>query len=82
MNQEQETRLVLALEGMAKSLALWCKLQQDRLDKEFPVKPHAREATVTHLPTDEETLILEQQGDDDWGQRERDFLATTRNKKG
>lgn len=77
-----EERKAIALEDIAKALADAAIIMRERLDKEFPEKQVAQEAKITHIPTEREQLELEQQGDDDdtWGQRERDFLAQTRNK--
>lgn len=79
-----DQQLVAATERIASALEEWCKIQRERLDKDYPSRPAVREALVTHVKTTEEELELEQQGDDneEWGQRERDFLAQTRNKSG
>lgn len=76
----EDERLLKAFEKTADALTSIATIMQKRLDKEHPEKPSAREAIVTHVQTPEEKLKLDQQGDDDeeWGQRERDFLATTR----
>lgn len=78
-----EERKAIALEAIAKALADAAIIMQKRLDKEFPEQTVVQYPKITHIPTDKEQLELEQRGDDDeeyWGQRERDFLAQTRNK--
>lgn len=84
MHALEEARLVEAFEKIAGGLVSIATIMQKRLDKEHPERPVVREAHVTHVKTTEEKLELEQQGEDDeeWGQRERDFLAQTRNKSG
>lgn len=56
MTEDNEIRLVEALEGIAESLALWCKLQQDRYNKEYPVKPVPQDAKVTHIANAEDRI--------------------------
>lgn len=51
-----EERAVVALEAIAVALTLWSKLQQQRFDKEYPVK-QPREATVTHVKNEEDELL-------------------------
>lgn len=80
LSPNEETRLLAALESIADSLAEWCKLNQARFDKEYPVKPDVTDAVVTRIPTDEELRRKAQGASDepieDWltlGPRERKF---------
>jgi hypothetical protein len=78
-SMSHEERAVVALESIAEALTSWCKLEQQRFEKEYPVK-QAREAIVTHVQTEEERLRQEQ-GDtgeslEEWvGPREQAILS-------
>jgi hypothetical protein len=87
MNHEK--RAVLALESMARSfeniadaLAMWCKLESQRYEKEYPVKV-TRDAIVTKIPSEEEKL-RESLGEsdeplDEWiGLREAEVIKKTK----
>ncbi len=56
MESEIESRLVDALESIADSLAEWCKLNQARFDREYPIRPVASDIDV-HVPETEEERL-------------------------
>lgn len=53
---ELEERQVEAMERIADALECWCKLEQQRFDKEYPVKRDVTDATVTVPETEDERL--------------------------
>jgi hypothetical protein len=57
-------RIATALETISDSLALWCKLEAQRFENQYPVKTDVRDATITRIPTREDA-IKEAQGASD-----------------
>jgi hypothetical protein len=53
---EDLDRIACAFERIADSLEEWCKLNQARFEREFPIKPEPKDATITHIPTTEDEL--------------------------
>lgn len=86
LNSDQEERAVCALEAIAEALTLWCKLEAQKFDKQYPVKPEARDATITRIKTDEDRARASLGGDpseslDEWtspGAFERRFDENSR----
>jgi hypothetical protein len=72
-------RMASAFEEIADTLTAWYKLDQQRFEKEFPVKVKPEDATVTTIASDEDAL-REAQGAsseplEEWtGQREQEFI--------
>lgn len=71
-------RIATAAESIAEALTMWCKLEQQRFDREYPVKT-PRDAIVTHVKTPEEILRENIGGEpeplEEWiGPREQELL--------
>jgi len=59
-DERSMARIAAALEVLADTAAAWYKLEAARFDKEFPVKPDARDATITRIPSTEDELRASQ----------------------
>lgn len=92
MTKDQEERLVVAWEGVARGLGAINEIARSAISKQWPESRERREAVVTKLPTPEEKL-QEQTGNttgpiEQWlgefdpeeeiGPREREFLASSK----
>jgi len=79
---DHEERAVRALEDIAEALVSWCKLEQQRFERDFPPRRNpldVRDATITHIPTAEEQLKAAQgqseEPTEEWiGLREQELL--------
>jgi len=74
-------RMASAFEVIADTLTAWYKLEQQRFEKQFPVKPDARDATITRIPSREDALKEDQgaseEPTDEWiGLREQELIES------